>query len=131
GRMVGPHELVAAMAADVVEGADLVVHAADDDQRGVGDCEILGEEAALPPELLDPSDVQPGPLEDGLALELVELGRDRALVRHRAGSKLWIVLGPASLGGFRVLLRSLGGLHCRSSVSFTGPCRRSRRSPGR
>ena len=38
------------------------------------DRELLGEEAALSPELLDPPDVQPGPLEDGLALELVELG---------------------------------------------------------
>jgi hypothetical protein len=74
GRVVGPHQLVAAVAADVVEGSDLVVHATDDDQRGARDREILGEEAALSPELLDPPDVQPGPLEDGLALELIEFG---------------------------------------------------------
>src|SRR5262249_55999964 len=83
GRVVRPHQLVAAVAADVVEGADLVVHAPDDDQRGTRDRELLREEAPLSPELLDPPDVQPGPFEDGFALELCELRRDRALVGYR------------------------------------------------
>src|SRR5262245_7563402 len=105
GRVVGPHQLVAAVAADVVEGADLVIHATDDDQRGIRDRELLGEEAPLSPELLDPPDVQPGAFEDGFALELVELGRDRAFVRYRRGSQVGIVLRPGALGRFRVLLR--------------------------
>src|SRR5262249_59769665 len=104
-------ELVAAVATDVVEGTDLVVHAPDDDQRGTRDREILREEAALSPELLDASDVQPSPLEDGLALELIELGRDGALVGHRRGPELGIVLRPRSLGRLRVLLRGLRRLH--------------------
>src|SRR5262249_11911220 len=105
GGVVGPHQLVAAVAAHGVEGADLVVHAPDDDQRGARDCELLGEEAALSPNLLDPPDVQPGAFEDGFALELVELGRDRALVGYGGGSQVGIVLRPRSLGRFRVLLR--------------------------
>jgi hypothetical protein len=74
GRVVGPHQLVAAVAADVVEGADLVVHAADDDQRGARDVERLGEEAALFAGAARPVRRSARPLEDGLALELVELG---------------------------------------------------------
>src|SRR5262249_34345198 len=104
------------MAADVVEGADLVVHATDDDHRGSRDRELLREEAALSPELLDPPDVQPGPLEDGLALELVEVGRDRALVGHGGGPELGIMLGPGSLGRFGILLRGLQGLHAVRSL---------------
>src|SRR5262249_7546394 len=96
-RIVVPDELVAAVTAHVVEGADLVVHAAHDDQRRLRDRELAREEAALAPQLLDPPDVQPGPLEDRLALELEELGRDRALVRHRVGVELGIVLGPSAL----------------------------------
>src|SRR5262249_44257253 len=111
GRVIGPYELVAAVATDVVEGTDLVVHAPDDDQRGTRDREILREEAALSPELLDASDVQPSQLEDGRALELIELGRDGALVGHRRGSELGIVLRPRSLGRLRVLLRGLRRLH--------------------
>ena len=106
-RVVVPDQPVATVTADVVEGADLVVHAPDDDQRGLRDRELLGEVAAVSPELLDPPDVQPGPLEDRLALELVELGRDRALVGHRAGPELRMVLRPGSLGRLRVHLRCL------------------------
>jgi hypothetical protein len=73
-REVGPYQLVAAVAADVVEGADLAVHAAHDDDRRVGERELLREVAALAGELLDAPDVQPAALEDGLPLELVELG---------------------------------------------------------
>ena len=130
GRVVGPHQLVAAVAADVVEGADLVVHAPDDDQRGARDRELLGEEAALSPELLDPPDVQPGPLED----------RPRARARRtRARSSSRRTPGrfpardsapsrfPRGVSGIASgLLRDLQGFRhaVRSSVSFTGPCRR-------
>src|SRR5262249_48880573 len=69
-----PHELVPAMAADVVEGADLVVGVADDDDRRAGGVELLGEIAADAGELLHPAEVQPRLLEDRLALELVPLG---------------------------------------------------------
>src|SRR5262245_2748572 len=130
GRVVGPHQLVAAVAADVVEGADPVVLAPGDDQRGLRDRELLGEEAAPSPELLDPTDVQPDPLEDGLALELEELGRDRALVGHRGGAQLGIVLRPGSLGRLRMLprgaLRNLQGFRhaVGSSAWFTAPFRR-------
>ena len=119
-REVGPHQLVAAVAADVVERADLAVHVAHDDDRRVGDRELLGEVAALPRELLDPADVQPRALEDRLALELVELGRDRVLVGHRRGAELGIVLGPAALGGL------LDARHSYSSISERGGARRRR-----
>src|SRR5262249_11250981 len=130
GRVVGPHQLVAAVPAYVVEGADLVVHAPDDDQRRLRDRELSGEEATPSAELLDPPDVQPGALEDRLALELEELGRDRALVGHRVGVQLGIVLRPGSLRRLRVLprglLRELQGIRhaVRASSSLTGPCLR-------
>ena len=98
-RKVLPHQLVATVPADVVERADLISVAHDDDRRA-RDCDLSGEVAAVARELLDPSNVQPGPLEDGLALELEELGRDRVGVRHQASAELGVVLGPASLRRF-------------------------------
>src|SRR5688500_17398046 len=103
--MIGPDQLVAAVAADVVEGADLVVHAADDDQRRLQARDLLGEVTAFSRNLLDAPDAQPGTLEDGFAFELEELRRDRALVRHRGGVELRIVLRPGSLRRLRVLPR--------------------------
>ena len=49
-------------------------------------------------QVVDPADVQPGPPEDGLALELEELRRHRVLERHGAGAELRVVLGPGALG---------------------------------
>ena len=77
----------------------LAVRAPDDDDRGSGGVELLGEVAAVAGELLDPAHVQPGAGEDGLALELVVLRRDRVLVGHRPGAELGVVLGPAALSG--------------------------------
>src|SRR5262249_22986489 len=68
-REVGPDELVAAMAADVVEGADLVVRPPHDDDRGARGVELLREVAAHLRELLHAADVQPGAAENGVALE--------------------------------------------------------------
>src|SRR5262249_32289129 len=127
------NELVAAVTAHVVEGADLVVHAPDDDQRGLCDRQLLGEEAALAPQLLDPSDVQPGALEDRLALELEERGRDRVLERHGLRAELRRVRGPRA---FRRLLESrhdrLPALSpTRASRSTADPAAASRRRSGR
>ena len=99
--VVVPDELVAAVPADVVEDVDLTVGAPDDHQRGPGRVELLGEVAPVAGELLHPADVQPGAGEDGLALELVVIGRDRVLVGHRSRAELGVVLGPAALGGLR------------------------------
>ena len=106
-REVVPHQLVAAVPADVVERLDLAVGGAHHDDRRVGDLQLLGEVAALARKLLDAADVQPRALEDRLALELVELGGDRVLVGHRLGAELRIVLGPAAFGRLREIEPSL------------------------
>ena len=72
GKVV-PHQLVSAMTADVVEGADLLVLALHHDDRRLGGVDLLGEVAADARQLLDAGDVEPGALEDGLAFEFVEL----------------------------------------------------------
>src|ERR1700729_1093682 len=72
-RVVAPDELVAAMAADVLVCAHLVVGRSDDDDRSAGGVELPGEVAANPWDLLEPADVQPGTAEDGVALEFVVL----------------------------------------------------------
>ena len=82
--VVLPDELVAPMPAHVVERPDLTVEAAGDDQRRAGDVEVLREVAAGLGELLDPTDVEPRPLEDRPPLEFVVLRRDRVLVGDRA-----------------------------------------------
>ena len=105
---VVPHELVAAVAADVVERRELVGARADDDDRGAGRVDLLGEVRADAGQLLDPADVEPALLEDRLALELVELGRDRVVVRRRPGAQVRVVLGPGALGGLREV-RHAGG----------------------
>src|SRR5262249_405589 len=97
-RVVLPHELVAPVAADVVERAYFAVEAAHDDDRRLGDGELLGEVAPVARQLLHPPDVQPHALEDGVALELVERRGHRGLVRDGRGAELGIVLGPAPLG---------------------------------
>src|SRR5262249_53101855 len=96
--IVLPDELVAPVAADVVERAHLAVETTHDDDRRLGDRELLGEVAAVARQLLHPPDVQPRALEDRLALEVVELRGDGVLVRDRRGAELGVVLGPAALG---------------------------------
>ena len=91
--VVVPHQLVAAVAADVVEGADLAGHVAHDDDRGARRVELTREVAAVAGQLLDAADVQPGAAEDGVALELVVLGRDRVRVGDGSGVDA-IVLRP-------------------------------------
>src|SRR5205823_2857597 len=68
-----------------------------------------------------PADIQPCPLEDGFAFELVELGRAGVAERYRPGAELRVVLRPAALRRFRpathtVLLLS----HHRSAVDTEG-----------
>jgi hypothetical protein len=53
-----------------VERAHLVGGRAHHHDRRVGRVDLLGEVAADARELLDATDVEPGPREDGLALEL-------------------------------------------------------------
>ena len=62
------------MAADVVKGAEFPVGAPDDDHRGAGGVDVLREVAPAPRGLLDPSDVQPGPSENGLLFEVIDAG---------------------------------------------------------
>src|SRR5262249_41786095 len=68
------------------------------DDRRVRERELLGEVAAVAGQLLDAAHGQPRALEDRLAFELIELGRDRVLVRERLGSELGIVRRPAPCG---------------------------------
>ena len=100
-RVVLPYELVAAVPAHVVERA-YVVAVADHDDRGVRGGDVLGEEAPGAGKLLEAPDLKPRPPEDRVALQLVELGRDRVLVGDRLGAELGIVRRPAALGGLRV-----------------------------
>ncbi len=98
---VVPHQLVAPVAADVVEGPDLTLHVAHHDHRGLGDLDLLGEVAPGPRQEIDPPHVQPGALEDRLHLELVELGRDGVLVGDGPGPEVGVVLRPAAFGRLR------------------------------
>src|SRR6185436_16243360 len=75
-RFVVPHQLVAPVATDVVVGLDLATGGADHDDRGVGGCHFLGEIAALTRKLFYATDIEPGALEDRLALQLVYLRAD-------------------------------------------------------
>ena len=84
----------------VYEGAGLTASVADDDDRGTRGVEFSREVTAGPGQLLHPADVQPGPPEDCLLLQLVVLGRDRVLVGDRGGVEPE-VLGPAALSGLR------------------------------
>ena len=80
---------------------DVTLHVAHDDDRRLGDREFLGEVAAVPGQLLHAPDIEPCALEDGFALELEELGRDRVLVRHGPRAELGVVLRPAAFRRFR------------------------------
>ena len=71
-REVVPDELVAPVAADVVERPDAIAGGAHDDDRGAEHVDLLREVAPELRHLLDSPDVQPGPAEDRLPLELVE-----------------------------------------------------------
>src|SRR5262249_50037776 len=91
-----PDQLVAAVPARVVEGVDRTLHVTSHDDGGPGGWQLLGEVGPVARELLHTPDVQPRALEDRLALELVELGRDRVLVRDEPGPELRVLFGPAS-----------------------------------
>src|SRR5262245_10853349 len=99
-RELVPYELVAAVAADVVEGAHSAALVAHHDDRGARDLDLPGHVAADARHILDPPDVQPRPLEDRLALERVELRRHAVRERDRAGPGLRVGLRPAALGWF-------------------------------
>src|SRR5690606_36656674 len=71
-RHVVPHQLVAAMPADVVVRLHLTGGGAHHDDRGVDDLHFLGEVAALTWNLFDATDIEPDTPEHCLALELVE-----------------------------------------------------------
>src|SRR5215218_6935827 len=101
--IVVPHQLVSAVTADVVEGADLLVLTADHDHRRSGRVDLLGEVATDARQFLDAGDVEPGPFEDGLAFEFVELGRGRVAERDRPGSESRVVLRPSALCRLRPL----------------------------
>ena len=122
--VVVPDQLVAAVTADVVEGVDLAVLPAHDHDGGAGGGDLLREVAARARHLLDAADVQPGPGEDGLALELVVLRRDRVLVGHRPGAELGVVLGPAAHVGLREVrhaflqFRSRRQFRCETAVQI-------------
>src|SRR3954469_2069871 len=94
--VVLPQHLVAPVRADVVEGADHAVLAPHDDDRGVEELQLAGEVAARLGHTLDPPDVEPGLLEDVLALFLVELFGNAVLERHRTSAQFGMSIGPMS-----------------------------------
>ena len=100
-RVVVPHQLVAPVAAHVVERTDRAVTVLDDDDAALRPSELLGEVAADAGELLDAPDVQPFLLEDRVDLLLPVLGIVGVLVRNRIGAEAWVVLGPAAFCGLR------------------------------
>ena len=71
--VVLPQHLVAAVRADVVQGADHVVLAPHDDDRGVEEFQFSGEVATGLRHSLDTPHVEPGLLEDIRTFLLVEL----------------------------------------------------------
>ena len=73
---------------------------------------MRGEVAAVPGQLLHPPDVEPRALEDRLALELEELGRDRVLEGDGARAQLGVVARP---GAFRRLREAAS-----SALQFAG-----------
>jgi hypothetical protein len=96
-RIVIPHQLVAAVTTDVVEGVHLTVGAPDHHDRCSGRGDLPGKVGPGAGDLFHPADIEPGAGEDGLALQLVVLGRDRVLIGDRPGAQLGVVLGPAAL----------------------------------
>ena len=98
-RLVVPHQLVAAVAADVVVRLHLAAAGAHHDDRGVDGRQFFGEVVALPRNLFGATDIEPGALEDRLALQLVDLRVDRVLVGHRPGAEFGVVLRPAAFSG--------------------------------
>jgi len=93
-----PHQVVAAVPADVVKGLHLTGVVTAHDDRGVHHLELFGEVTALARKLFDSADIQPGPLEHRLSFDLELLGADGVLVGHRIGAQPWIVFGPTALG---------------------------------
>ena len=77
GGKVVPHQLVSPVPTDIVESPDALVAAFDQDHRGAGDLDLLGQIAADARQFLDPGNVEPGPFEDRFAFEFVELRRRR------------------------------------------------------
>src|SRR6202042_3331005 len=88
------------------------------DDRGLGDGELLGEVAPRTRQLLDPAHIEPGPLEDGLALQLEELMRNGVLVVHRLRAEVE-VLRPAAFGRLGPTWHESGPL----CVAFVAPLR--------
>jgi hypothetical protein len=96
-RNVVPHQLVAAVAADVVERLDLPGCGAHQDDRGVDGRELFGEVAAFARKLFDPAHIEPGTFENRFALQLEDLRVDGILIGHRLGAQFGVVLRPAAL----------------------------------
>ena len=102
-RIVVPHQLVTAVAAHVVEGADgAVLVLVDDDRRAGADRgHLAGEVTALPGQLFDAPEVAARSSEDRLLLKLPVLGVDRVRVVDRRGTEFRPVLGPAAYSRLR------------------------------
>ena len=81
------HQLRATMGADIVESADLLVPAPDNQQRRTGKFHIAANEAASIGKFADMADMNPAFQEDGFALQL-EIGRIIiGLGRNRIGAQ--------------------------------------------
>src|SRR6185437_8913388 len=96
-RHVIPHQLVATMPTHVVVGLDLAGSVAHQDYRGVADLQFLREITAFARNLLHAANIQPSPLEDRLAFQVVNLGTYGDLVGNRSRAELGVMLGPATL----------------------------------
>lgn len=80
-------QLRATMGADIVESADLLVPAPNNQQRRTGEFEIVANEATSIRQFADMADMNPAFQEDGFALQL-EIGRIIiGLGRNRIGAQ--------------------------------------------
>ena len=88
--IVVPHQLVSAVAANVVKRLDRAVLGLDDDHghTRARRRQLLGEIAAGAWQPLDSADVEPGALEDRLALGFEECRIDRVGVVDRSRSRV-------------------------------------------
>ena len=95
GALLVPYQLVASVRAHVMEGPDLLVLAANDQDRRLADGDVADHVVAGLGDVLDAPNVDPGPAEYLLAFELEVFRRDVRLGREGTGPQLGVGLGPA------------------------------------
>ena len=86
-------QLGATVGADIVEGAQLTVRGAGDQDRGTGEIELTHDEGAGFGQFAFVADVEPGALEDRLFLQLEVLVLVIGASRHRTGAERKCLFG--------------------------------------